>query len=200
RESGEHRAPREPAGDLHDAISRTRRRPCQEPGGRSLPLCQRTQHSPPAHGIRQTKRTDVYRLAAAQRRKIAVSACPAVGRHARLSTCNFRPALDSQSLQGETRFSPFAMQGAAHPEDRFPPASAENVSVGRDRPSSVGSAGVVGDPSNGSSTLAETELDSALQLLVERAQYITCATGTALALPQGEEMVCRASAGSSAPA
>jgi len=92
------------------------------------------------------------------------------------------------------------MQGAAHPEDRFPPASAENVSVGRDRPSSVGSAGVVGDPSNGSSTLAETELDSALQLLVERAQYITGATGTALALPQGEEMVCRASAGSSAPA
>jgi hypothetical protein len=37
-------------------------------------------------------------------------------------------------------------------------------------------------------------------LLVERAQYITGATGTALALPQGEEMVCRASAGASAPA
>jgi uncharacterized Zn finger protein (UPF0148 family) len=35
---------------------------------------------------------------------------------------------------------------------------------------------------------------------VERAQYITGATGTALALPQGEEMVCRASAGASAPA
>ncbi len=54
--------------------------------------------------------------------------------------------------------------------------------------------------SNGSRALAETELDAALQLLVERAQYITGATGTALALPQGEEMVCRASAGSSAPA
>jgi hypothetical protein len=37
-------------------------------------------------------------------------------------------------------------------------------------------------------------------LLVERAQYITGATGTALALPHGEEMICRASAGSSAPA
>ncbi|MGO9405630.1 MAG: GAF domain-containing protein [Terriglobales bacterium] len=47
--------------------------------------------------------------------------------------------------------------------------------------------------------LEEAELDSALQLLVERAQYITGATGTALALPQGEEMVCRASAGVSAP-
>ncbi len=43
------------------------------------------------------------------------------------------------------------------------------------------------------------ELDAALQLLVERAQYITGATGTALALPQGGEMVCRASAGSCAP-
>jgi putative methionine-R-sulfoxide reductase with GAF domain len=48
--------------------------------------------------------------------------------------------------------------------------------------------------------LEATELDSALQLLVERAQYITGATGAALALPQGEEMICRASAGSSAPA
>jgi putative methionine-R-sulfoxide reductase with GAF domain len=74
------------------------------------------------------------------------------------------------------------MQGSAQPEDRFPAAN------------------VAGDGSNGNRTLAETELDSALQLLVERAQYITGATGSALALPQGEEMVCRASAGSSAPA
>jgi putative methionine-R-sulfoxide reductase with GAF domain len=48
--------------------------------------------------------------------------------------------------------------------------------------------------------LDESELTSTLQLLVERAQYITGATGTALALPQGDEMVCRASAGASAPA
>jgi putative methionine-R-sulfoxide reductase with GAF domain len=64
----------------------------------------------------------------------------------------------------------------------------------------VGSVGAGGDNSNGSRALAETELDSALQLLVERAQYITGATGTALALPRGEEMVCRASTGPSAPA
>ena len=50
------------------------------------------------------------------------------------------------------------------------------------------------------STLEERELEAALQLLVERAQYITGATGTALALPQGDEMVCRASAGACAPA
>jgi putative methionine-R-sulfoxide reductase with GAF domain len=51
-----------------------------------------------------------------------------------------------------------------------------------------------------STSLAEHELDAALQLLVERAQYITGATGTALALPQDNEMVCRASAGACAPA
>jgi putative methionine-R-sulfoxide reductase with GAF domain/uncharacterized Zn finger protein (UPF0148 family) len=62
------------------------------------------------------------------------------------------------------------------------------------------SVGPTDDNSNGSGRLAESELDSTLQLLVERAQYITGATGTALALPQGEEMVCRASAGASAPA
>ena len=93
------------------------------------------------------------------------------------------------------------MPGSAQPEERFPPVSAGDATAERDRPSSVGTAvGAVDDASNGSRVLAETELDSALQLLVERAQYITGATGTALALPQGEEMVCRASAGASAPA
>jgi len=103
------------------------------------------------------------------------------------------------------------MHGTSQPEDSFPSASAEDTaSAGTDQsstdpsstdPSSAtGAVGVVADNSNGSRTLAETELDSALQLLVERAQYITGATGTALALPRGEEMVCRASAGSSAPA
>jgi putative methionine-R-sulfoxide reductase with GAF domain/uncharacterized Zn finger protein (UPF0148 family) len=58
---------------------------------------------------------------------------------------------------------------------------------------------VTGNPRE-RSALEEPELDAALQLLVERAQYITGATGTALALPQGEEMVCRASSGSCAPA
>ena len=97
------------------------------------------------------------------------------------------------------------MQGSAQPEDRFPAGSAEDATedmtddttAATDQSPAVGA---VGDKSNGNRALEETELDSALQLLVERAQYITGATGTALALPQGEEMVCRASAGSSAPA
>jgi len=89
------------------------------------------------------------------------------------------------------------MHGSAQPEDQFPAAGADDTTAGRDR---AASGGAGGDSSNGNRALGETELDSALQLLVERAQYITGATGTALALPQGEEMVCRASAGSSAPA
>ena len=89
------------------------------------------------------------------------------------------------------------MHGSAEPEDQFPSASTEDATAGTDRSSAIGSGG---NNSNGNRVLEETELDSALQLLVERAQYITGATGTALALPRGEEMVCRASAGSSAPA
>src|SRR6266403_2096210 len=93
------------------------------------------------------------------------------------------------------------MQGSAQPEDRFPAGSTEDATEDMiEATDQSPAAGSVGDNSNGSRTLEETELDSALQLLVERAQYITGATGTALALPQGEEMVCRASAGSSAPA
>lgn len=68
------------------------------------------------------------------------------------------------------------------------------------RSSSVEGRDTIGDLFHGGRALDEKELDSALQLLVERAQYITGATGTALALPEGGEMVCRASAGSSAPA
>jgi putative methionine-R-sulfoxide reductase with GAF domain len=95
------------------------------------------------------------------------------------------------------------MQGFAQPEDQFPPASAEDKGAETKRSSANGAVGAVraaGGPSHWGSALEETELDSALQLLVERAQYITGATGTALALPQGEEMICRASAGASAPA
>ncbi len=69
-----------------------------------------------------------------------------------------------------------------------------------DRSSSVDGRDTIGDLLRGGRALDGAELDSALQLLVERAQYITGSTGTALALPEGGEMVCRASAGSSAPA
>jgi putative methionine-R-sulfoxide reductase with GAF domain len=47
--------------------------------------------------------------------------------------------------------------------------------------------------------MAERDLTATLQLLAERAQYITGATGAAIALRDCEEMVCRASSGTSAP-
>jgi putative methionine-R-sulfoxide reductase with GAF domain len=47
--------------------------------------------------------------------------------------------------------------------------------------------------------MARRDLEAALQLLAERAQYITGASGAAIALLEGSEMICRASAGHSAP-
>jgi hypothetical protein len=49
--------------------------------------------------------------------------------------------------------------------------------------------------------MAHADLDAALQLLAERAQYITGASGAAIALRRGErnDMQCRASAGCNAP-
>jgi putative methionine-R-sulfoxide reductase with GAF domain len=84
------------------------------------------------------------------------------------------------------------MFGAAQPETPFPPrkgATAETDSTVAGSP-----------PAHGGGNFEGHELEAALQLLVERAQYITGATGAALALAQGEEMVCRASVGSSGPA
>ncbi len=49
--------------------------------------------------------------------------------------------------------------------------------------------------------MAHRDLDAALQLLAERAQYITRASGAAIALRRGQhnDMLCRASTGSNAP-
>jgi putative methionine-R-sulfoxide reductase with GAF domain len=83
------------------------------------------------------------------------------------------------------------MFGSPQPDSPFPPrkaATAETDPI-------IGSS-----PANGDRNFETQELDAALQLLVERAQYITGATGAALALSQGEEMICRASAGTSGPA
>jgi putative methionine-R-sulfoxide reductase with GAF domain len=47
--------------------------------------------------------------------------------------------------------------------------------------------------------MAKLDLEATLQLLAERAQSITGASGAAIGLRQGEQMVCRASAGPTAP-
>lgn len=44
-----------------------------------------------------------------------------------------------------------------------------------------------------------TDLDTALQALAQKAQYVSNATGAAIALREGSDVVCRAASGSSAP-
>jgi len=46
---------------------------------------------------------------------------------------------------------------------------------------------------------ARQDLEATLQLLADRTQYITGASGAAIALRDGEEIICRASSGPSAP-
>jgi hypothetical protein len=57
------------------------------------------------------------------------------------------------------------------------------------------------DSAHSLAAMAERDLDAALQLLADRAQYITGASGAAIALRRGDhnDMLCRASAGSTAP-
>src|SRR5271167_2403837 len=57
------------------------------------------------------------------------------------------------------------------------------------------------DGARSPSDMAYSDLDAALQLLAERAQYITGASGAAIALRRGQhnDMLCRASIGDNAP-
>ncbi len=102
----------------------------------------------------------------------------------------------------------FPIYGSAQPVD---PVPNELVQESAAKPEQAASA-ADSVPVNGSPALEPHDLEAALQLLVERAQYITGATGAALALAKGAEpsgpkaaaagapeMVCRASAGSCAP-
>src|SRR5579872_4718686 len=74
----------------------------------------------------------------------------------------------------------------------FPPASVGQI-LGQRVP-------FPGDDNHHSlAQMAKSDLEAALQLLVDRAQYITGSSGAAIALRYREQMICRASAGSSAP-
>jgi hypothetical protein len=84
------------------------------------------------------------------------------------------------------------MYGSAQSDAPFPREKAGDHPAPADPTPATGN-------SNGGQSLGAQELVAVLQLLVERAQYITGATGASLALPNGEDMVCRASAGASAP-
>jgi putative methionine-R-sulfoxide reductase with GAF domain len=92
-------------------------------------------------------------------------------------------------------------QGSSHPASDLEPAGR-----GNDEPGTNVSAGATSslpfpgeDGGKSLAEMAERDLNVALQLLAERAQYITGASGAAIALREGEELVCRARSGPSAP-
>jgi GAF domain-containing protein len=58
---------------------------------------------------------------------------------------------------------------------------------------------VVQDGSGPATYPAEVDLEPAISLIAERAQTLTGASGAAIALRKGDEMVCRARAGRTAP-
>jgi hypothetical protein len=92
------------------------------------------------------------------------------------------------------RYSILASQNAAGPQ----PVSAKTENA--ESPKTSEPLRFPGDDGGRSlSEMAQRDLTAALQLLAERAQYITGASGAAVALRVGDEMICRASAGSSAP-
>ena len=102
-----------------------------------------------------------------------------------------RPIFDStvrqdlnSSEHGRSPSSPAAWPGTG--SDAEQPSSAEMRFPGEDGGRSL-------------AEMAQRDLVATLQLLAERAQYITGATGSAIALRDAGQMVCRASAGSSAP-
>lgn len=86
----------------------------------------------------------------------------------------------------------------AAPEMPLPPPvftaahAAENLSTeAADAPVSA--------PAGAQTQASLSDLDAGLQALVQKAQYISNATGAALALRQGADVVCRAASGNSAP-
>jgi len=105
------------------------------------------------------------------------------------------PVLDADMQPGTSRTPPGSVSAAI--------AAANAIGI-----ASPGAAGVhsgvsvPGDESSRSSAgMAQPDLEAALQLLAERAQYITGASGAAIALrrDQRNDMLCRASVGTNAP-
>jgi len=87
-------------------------------------------------------------------------------------------------------------------ESRVPPSFAA-VAPSRHHARALSSSNVVGMPRHSHSTPeifpSEIDLEPAINVIAERAQALTGATGAAIALRHGEEIVCRARTGRTAP-
>jgi putative methionine-R-sulfoxide reductase with GAF domain len=96
--------------------------------------------------------------------------------------------LDRYSILDQT---PSGAAGGVHAHD----STSKEISVSPLTPRSPAD-----DKNSSLAEMAQRDLEAALQLLAERAQYITGASGAAIALIEESGMICRASAGPSAPA
>jgi GAF domain-containing protein len=81
------------------------------------------------------------------------------------------------------------------------PVSFAALAPGRNhvRCASASAAGPASTNSGLQSYSTEIDLEPAISVIAERAQSLTCASGAAIALRKGDEMVCRARAGRTAP-
>jgi GAF domain-containing protein len=115
-------------------------------------------------------------------------------------------AMDIDSILDHTSASPAVegdMPGTSASRSAVPSVSAGIAAANAHRPKSSdpGPRFPAEDGGRSLAEMAHADLDAVLQLLAERAQYITGATGAAIALRRGEhnDMLCRASTGSNAP-
>src|SRR5580692_1174456 len=117
------------------------------------------------------------------------------------------PELDETELESELELD-VAHGGVGRLN---PSVASPSVSAGIAAANALAAAGEAGwhvsprfpgeDGGHSMAEIAQRDLDAALQLLADRAQYITGAGGAAIALRLGErnEMLCRASSGAKAP-
>jgi putative methionine-R-sulfoxide reductase with GAF domain len=108
----------------------------------------------------------------------------------------------SSKLVARNAMDPHSILDKGHSEEAVPAEPLDHSPAGENTVAEPASAGVQFPAEDGGRSLAEMaqrDLAATLQLLAERAQYITGATGAAIALRDSGEMVCRASAGPSAP-
>src|ERR1019366_9113265 len=109
-------------------------------------------------------------------------------------------AMDIDSILDHTSASPAVegdMPGTSASRSAVPSVSAGIAAANAHRPKSSdpGPRFPAEDGGRSLAEMAHADLDAVLQLLAERAQYITGATGAAIALRRGEhnDMLCRAS-------
>ncbi len=91
-------------------------------------------------------------------------------------------------------------QGSSNPAPKPVSSDHGGASVSHLPPAAVSPLRFPGEDGGKSlAEMAQRDLNVTLQLLAERAQYITGGTGAAIALREDEELICRARAGAAAP-